>query len=373
MTIRPIQKLLAANRSEIATRVFRSATELGIRTVAIYSHEDRYALHRFKADEAYQIGKPGEPIRSYLDIPAIVAICKLHDIDAVHPGYGFLSENPEFALALEEAGIRFVGPSVQALRSLGDKTQARELAKLAGVPVLGGTDAALRDVDQALAVAETLGYPVILKASKGGGGRGMRVVERAEALPAALEQAKRESLTAFGSDEVFVEKFVQRARHIEVQLLGDSHGNLLHLYERDCSVQRRHQKVVEVAPAPNLPASVRNELCEAALKIGRQVGYDNAGTVEFLYDVDARRYYFIEVNPRIQVEHTVTEEVTGIDLVRSQILVAMGHPVSDEIVGLPSQQEIRTSGFAIQCRVTTEDPANQFRPDYGRISHYRSA
>ena len=373
MTIRPIQKLLAANRSEIATRVFRSATELGIRTVAIYSHEDRYALHRFKADEAYQIGKPGEPIRSYLDIPAIVAICKLHDIDAVHPGYGFLSENPEFALALEHAGIRFVGPSVQSLRSLGDKTQARELAKLAGVPVLGGTDSALRDVDQALEVAETLGYPIILKASKGGGGRGMRVVERADALPAALEQAKRESLSAFGSDEVFVEKFVQRARHIEVQLLGDSHGNLLHLYERDCSVQRRHQKVVEVAPAPNLPASVRDELCDAALKIGRQVGYDNAGTVEFLYDVDARRYYFIEVNPRIQVEHTVTEEVTGIDLVRSQILVAMGHRVSDEIVGLPSQQEIRTSGFAIQCRVTTEDPANQFRPDYGRISHYRSA
>jgi len=373
MTIRPIQKLLAANRSEIATRVFRSATELGIRTVAIYSHEDRYALHRFKADEAYQIGKPGEPIRSYLDIPAIVAICKLHEIDAVHPGYGFLSENPDFAQALEEAGIRFVGPSVAALRSLGDKTQARELAKLAGVPVLGGTDAALRDVDQALAVAETLGYPVILKASKGGGGRGMRVVERADALPIALEQAKREALGAFGSDEVFVEKFVQRARHIEVQLLGDSHGNLLHLYERDCSVQRRHQKVVEVAPAPNLTATIRDELCEAALKIGRQVGYDNAGTVEFLYDVDSRRHYFIEVNPRIQVEHTVTEEVTGIDLVRSQILVAMGHSVSDEIVGLPSQQEIRTSGFAIQCRVTTEDPANQFRPDYGRISHYRSA
>jgi pyruvate carboxylase len=373
MTIRPIHKLLAANRSEIATRVFRSATELGIRTVAIYSHEDRYALHRFKADEAYQIGKPGEPIRSYLDIPAIVAICKLHGIDAVHPGYGFLSENPDFALALEEAGIRFVGPSVHALRSLGDKTQARELAKLAGVPVLGGTDAAIKDADQALAVAESLGYPVILKASKGGGGRGMRIVQRPDELPAALEQAQRESLTAFGSDEVFVEKFVQRARHIEVQLLGDSSGNLLHLYERDCSVQRRHQKVVEVAPAPNLPAAIRDELCDAALKIGRQVGYDNAGTVEFLYDVDARRYYFIEVNPRIQVEHTVTEEVTGIDLVRSQILVAMGHSVSDEIVGLPAQQEIRTSGFAIQCRVTTEDPANQFRPDYGRISHYRSA
>lgn len=369
----PIRKLLVANRSEIATRVFRSATELGIRTVAIYSHEDRYALHRFKADEAYQIGKPGEPIRSYLDIEAIVAICQQHDVDAVHPGYGFLSENPDFAAALQRAGIRFVGPSVHALQALGDKTQARELAKQAGVPVLGGTESALQSADEALQIAEQLRYPVILKAAKGGGGRGMRVVERAEDLPTALEQAQRESLSAFGSDEVFIEKFVQRARHLEVQLLGDSHGNLLHLYERDCSVQRRHQKVVEIAPAPNLPAAIREQLCQSALQIGRQVGYDNAGTVEFLYDVDAKQYYFIEVNPRIQVEHTVTEEVTGIDLVRSQILVAMGLSLADETVGLPAQEEIRTVGFAIQCRVTTEDPANQFRPDYGRISHYRSA
>ena len=373
MTLRPIRKLLAANRSEIATRVFRSATELGIRTVAIYSHEDRYALHRFKADQAYQIGKPGEPIRSYLDIPAIVEICQRHDVDAVHPGYGFLSENPDFAQALRDVGIRFVGPSVHALRSLGDKPHARELAKRANVPILGGTETALASVDEAMEVAKSLGLPVILKASKGGGGRGMRVVERAADLPAAFEQAQREALSAFGCDEVFVEKFVVRARHIEVQLLGDGHGNLLHLWERDCSVQRRHQKVVEVAPAPNLPASIRQELCDAALRIGREAGYDNAGTVEFLYDNDAQEYYFIEVNPRIQVEHTVTEEVTGIDLVRSQILVAMGHRLTDEIVGLPSQDEIRTSGFAVQCRVTTEDPANHFRPDYGRISHYRSA
>ena len=373
MTIRPIQKILVANRSEIATRVFRSAAELHIRTVAIYSHEDRYALHRFKADEAYQIGKPGEPIRNYLDIDAIVAICKRHGVDAVHPGYGFLSENPEFAAALEKAGICFVGPSVHALRSLGDKPQARELAQRAGVPVLGGTAAAVTGVEEALEVADKLGYPVILKASKGGGGRGMRVVERAADLPASLEQAQREALTAFGCDEVFVEKFVKRARHIEVQLLGDSHGNLLHVCERDCSVQRRHQKVVEVAPAPNLTPDIRQQLLDSAVKIGREVGYDNAGTVEFLYDTDAKAFYFIEVNPRIQVEHTVTEEVTGIDLVRSQILVAMGHAVSDEIVGLPAQSEIRTNGFAIQCRVTTEDPANQFRPDYGRISHYRSA
>lgn len=373
MTLRPIRKLLVANRSEIATRVFRSATELGIRTVAIYSHEDRYALHRFKADEAYQIGKPGEPIRSYLDIPAIVEICKRHEVDAVHPGYGFLSENPDFAEALLAAGIRFVGPSVAALRSLGDKPHAREIAKRAKVPVLGGTEAALPSAKEALEFATSLGFPVILKASKGGGGRGMRVVERAADLPLAFEQAQREAFSAFGCDEVFVEKFVVRARHIEVQLLGDSHGNLLHLWERDCSVQRRHQKVVEVAPAPNLAPAVRQQLCDAAVRIGREVGYDNAGTVEFLYDADAHEVYFIEVNPRIQVEHTVTEEVTGIDIVRSQLLVTMGHPLTDEIVGLPSQDEIRTSGFAIQCRVTTEDPANQFRPDYGRISHYRSA
>ncbi len=373
MTIRPIKKLLAANRSEIATRVFRSASELDIRTVAIYSHEDRYALHRFKADEAYQIGKPGEPIRSYLDIPGIVALCQEHEIDAVHPGYGFLSENPDFAEALANVNVRFIGPSVNALHSLGDKVRARELADAAGVPVLGGTAAAVASADEAISVARTLGFPIILKAAKGGGGRGMRVVQTEAELPAALEAAQRESLTAFGSDEVFVEKFVERARHIEVQLLGDSHGNLVHLYERDCSVQRRHQKVVEIAPAPNLPAAVRKELCDAAIEIGKQVKYDNAGTVEFLYDVDASKFYFIEVNPRIQVEHTVTEEVTSIDLVRSQILVAMGHSLSDETVGLPPQSEIRTSGFAIQCRVTTEDPENGFRPDYGRISHYRSA
>jgi len=372
-TIRPIKKLLAANRSEIATRVFRSATELGIRTVAIYSHEDRYALHRFKADEAYQIGKPGEPIRSYLDIPGIVALCKEHEIDAVHPGYGFLSENPTFAAALNDAGVRFIGPSVAALHSLGDKVRAREIAETAGVPVLGGTAAAVTSADEAIKVSRALGFPVILKAAKGGGGRGMRVVEREMELPAALEAAQRESLTAFGSDEVFVEKFVERARHIEVQLLGDSHGNLVHLYERDCSVQRRHQKVVEIAPAPNLTPEIRAQLCDAAIKIGKEVGYDNAGTVEFLYDVDAAKVYFIEVNPRIQVEHTVTEEVTSIDLVRSQILVAMGYALTDEIVGLPSQSEIKTTGFAIQCRVTTEDPENGFRPDYGRISHYRSA
>src|SRR6056297_1664804 len=373
MSLRPVRRLLAANRSEIATRVFRSATELGIRTVAIYSYEDRYALHRFKADEAYQIGEAGEPIRSYLDIPTIVALCKEQEIDAVHPGYGFLSENPAFARALEQAGILFVGPSVASLESLGDKMSARALAEKAGVPVLGGTNTALRSSEEAREIADGLGYPVILKAAKGGGGRGMRVVQTPDELASQFEQAQRESLTAFGSDEVFVERFVQRARHLEVQLLGDRHGNLLHLYERDCSVQRRHQKVVEVAPAPNLAPDVRQRLCDAAIQIGRQVGYENAGTVEFLYDVDAEDFFFIEVNPRIQVEHTVTEEVTGIDLVRSQILVAQGHRLDDDALGMPSQANIQTAGFAIQCRVTTEDPQSQFRPDYGKISHYRSA
>ncbi|MEO1615877.1 MAG: pyruvate carboxylase [Planctomycetota bacterium] len=377
MSIRPFKKLLVANRSEIATRVFRSATELGIRTVAIYSYEDRYALHRFKADEAYQIGESGEPIRSYLNIDAIVALCKKHEIDAVHPGYGFLSERAGFAEALEEAGIVFVGPSVNSLKQLGDKMSARTLAEAAGVPVLGGKNKPLRDADEAISLAEEMSFPVMLKAAHGGGGRGMRVVNSADELPTALEQAMRESQTAFGSDEVFLEKFVQRARHIEVQIVGDG-KNLIHLYERDCSVQRRHQKVVELAPAPNLAPEVRAGLCDAALKIGHAVGvdgacYENAGTVEFLLDTQSNQFYFIEVNPRIQVEHTVTEEVTGIDIVRTQILIAQGHELTQETVAIPPQDEIRTNGFAMQCRVTTEDPANQFRPDYGRITHYRSA
>jgi len=371
--MKPIRKLLAANRSEIATRVFRSAHELGIRTVAIYSHEDRYALHRFKADEAYQIGKQGEPIRSYLDIPAIVELCLKQNIDAVHPGYGFLSENAEFARALGEAGITFVGPSVRALQLLGDKVAAREIAIKAGVPVLPGTSQAVQSVEEALQLAQQMGYPVMLKAAKGGGGRGMRMIDSPDQLPGALEQAQREAKNAFGSDEVFIEKLVRRARHIEVQILGDSGGNLIHLHERDCSVQRRHQKVVELAPAPNLDRAIVSKLHADAIAIGKQVGYSNAGTVEFLVDVDSGQYYFIEVNPRIQVEHTVTEEVTGIDLVRAQILVAMGHRLGDSQVGLPTQAEIQINGCAVQCRVTTEDPANQFRPDYGRITHYRSA
>ena len=319
-----IQKLLVANRSEIATRVFRSATELGIRTVAIYTHEDRYALHRFKADEAYMIGRPGEPIRAYLDIEGIIHIAKKQGVDAIHPGYGFLSEKAEFAQACEDAGIVFVGPPVRVLRELGDKTAARRLAQRAGVPVLSGSQSPIRTVAEGEQLAQQLGYPIILKAAHGGGGRGMRVVHAPEEFAPAFEQARRESLTAFGSPDIFVEKFIAQARHIEVQLLGDQHGNLVHLRERDCSVQRRHQKVVEIAPAPNLDPRTRDQICEAALAIGRAADYQNAGTVEFLLDDATGEFYFIEVNTRIQVEHTVTEEITGVDLVMAQILVAQG-------------------------------------------------
>ena len=368
-----IQKLLVANRSEIATRVFRSATELGIRTVAIYTHEDRYALHRFKADEAYRIGKQGEPIRAYLDIDGIIRVAKKQGVDAIHPGYGFLSEKPDFAQACADAGITFVGPPVEVLKSLGDKTKARTIAKQASVPILGGTESAIVDAESGEKTATELGYPIILKAAHGGGGRGMRVVNSAAEFASQFEQAQRESLSAFGSDEIFIEKFITRARHIEVQLLGDKHGSLLHLRERDCSVQRRHQKVVEIAPAPNLTTDTRDGLCEAALAIGNQVNYQNAGTVEFLVDADTNKFYFIEVNPRIQVEHTVTEQVTGIDIVKSQLLVAQGVPLSDGAIGLASQDDVQVRGFALQCRVTTEDPTNNFLPDYGRISHYRSA
>ena len=371
--MKPIRKLLVANRSEIAIRVFRSAHELGIRTVAVYSHEDRQALHRFKADEAYQIGKVGEPIRSYLDIAAIIEVAREREVDAIHPGYGFLSENPNLARACEEAGIIFVGPRVELLEQLGDKTAAREIAGKAKVPILAGSDEAVKSLSEAEKIAQNLGYPIILKAAHGGGGRGMRVVTEPSQLGPSLEQAQRESQAAFGSSEVFIEKFIARARHIEVQLLGDEHGNLVHLFERDCSVQRRHQKVVEIAPAPNIPPQLRENLCQSALAIGRAVGYQNAGTVEFLVDADTGKHYFIEVNPRIQVEHTVTEEVTGIDIVKSQILIAQGVPLSDPEIGLGDQNEIRTHGYSLQCRVTTEDPENRFVPDYGRMTAYRSA
>jgi pyruvate carboxylase len=369
---KPIQRLLAANRSEIAIRIFRAATELGLRTVGIYSQEDRLGLHRFKADEAYQIGAGKGPVEAYLDIDGIVALARDKGVDAIHPGYGFLSENPAFATACEKAGIIFVGPTPALLKLLGDKTAARRLAASAGVPVLPGTENPVKSAKEAHQIAKEIGYPVIVKAAMGGGGRGMRVVKDDAQLEARLEEAQGEALSAFGDASVFLEKYLPRARHLEVQILADHHGNLLHLYERDCSVQRRHQKVVEVAPAPNLPAAIRAELCDAAVRLARKANYHNAGTVEFLYDVDGQKWYFIEVNPRIQVEHTVTEMVTGIDLVQSQILIAQGHRLHEPPMSLPEQKTVPLYGAALQCRVTTEDPQNNFAPDYGKISTYRS-
>jgi pyruvate carboxylase len=367
-----IKKLLAANRSEIAIRVFRAAHELGIRTVAIYSHEDRFALHRFKADEAYAVGQPGEPIRAYLDVPAIVTLAQQVGCDAVHPGYGFLSENPAFARACREAGLTFVGPRTELLEQLGDKVAARNLAAKAGVPILPGS-APVATAEEAHQVAGQLGFPVMVKAAMGGGGRGMRVALTPDKLADALEQARREAASAFGIPDTFLEKYIARARHIEVQILGDDHGNLVHLFERECSLQRRHQKVVEIAPAPNLDPAVRRRILDAAVAVGKAVGYNNAGTVEFLLDADSGQFYFIEVNPRIQVEHTVTEQVTGVDLVRSQIRVAQGYPLSDPEIGLTDPEAVAPRGFAIQCRITTEDPANRFIPDYGKLTAYRSA
>lgn len=367
-----IHKLLAANRSEIAIRIFRAANELGLRTVALYSQEDRLALHRFKADEAYQVGVGKGPVEAYLDIAGIIALAKQKGVDAIHPGYGFLSENPAFARACEKAGIIFIGPTPQLLELLGDKTAARRLATSAGVPVLPGTEEPVQSAAEAQKFAKEIGYPIIVKAAMGGGGRGMRIVRNSAQLDALLEEAQGEARSAFGDASVFLEKFLPRARHLEVQILADHHGNLLHLYERDCSVQRRHQKVVEVAPAANLPSGIRSELCDAAVQLARKANYRNAGTVEFLYDLDSQKWYFIEVNPRIQVEHTVTEMITGIDLLRSQILIAQGHKLHDTPLSLPKQESVPLNGTALQCRVTTEDPANNFAPDYGKISTYRS-
>jgi pyruvate carboxylase len=367
-----IKKILAANRSEIAIRIFRAATELGLRTVAVYSAEDRLGLHRFKADEAYQVGAGKGPVQAYLDIDGIIALAKQYEVDAIHPGYGFLSENPAFARACEKAGITFVGPTPELLELLGDKTAARRLAAAADVPTLPGTENAVKSAAEAHKIAKDIGYPVIVKAAMGGGGRGMRVVHDEAQLTARLEEAQGEAKSAFGDASVFLEKYLPRARHLEVQILADHHGNLLHLYERDCSVQRRHQKVVEVAPAANLSSSIRAELCDAAVRLARKANYRNAGTVEFLYDVDAQKWYFIEVNPRIQVEHTVTEVVTGIDLVQAQILIAQGHKLHDAPLSLPKQADVPLYGAALQCRVTTEDPERGFAPDYGKISTYRS-
>jgi pyruvate carboxylase len=370
--MRRIQSLLIANRGEIAIRVMRAATELGIRTVAIYSLEDRFSLHRMKADESYLVGAGKSPLEAYLDMADIIRVARAAQVDAIHPGYGFLSENPQFAECCTAAGLIFIGPTPEIMRRLGNKVAARQLAVSAGVPVMPATDPLPYDEAAAARLAAAVGYPMMLKASWGGGGRGMRIVESAATLASLTAAARREAKAAFGNDEVYLEKLVRRARHVEVQLLGDAHGNLVHLFERDCTVQRRNQKVVERAPATFFSDAERRALCEEALKIGRAVRYVNAGTVEFLQDADTGRLYFIEVNPRVQVEHTVTEAVTGIDIVQAQIKVAEGAVIGTSESGVPAQHDIRLNGYAMQCRVTTEDPENNFIPDYGRITAYRS-
>ncbi len=370
--MRRIHKLLVANRGEIAIRALRAAAELGIRTVAVYTYEDRYSLHRYKADESYQIGKDNEPLKPYLDIEEIICTAKENGVDAIHPGYGFLSENVGFAKRCREEGIIFIGPSPEAMEQLGDKVASKRVARAAGVPVIEDNTIVLTSPAIALQEAKRIGFPVIFKASAGGGGRGMRIIRAEEELEKAFSEARREAGNAFGDDTIFIEKFIDDPKHIEVQLLGDHHGNLVHLFERDCSVQRRFQKVVEVAPAPSLRQDTKDNLYAYALKIARAVKYDNAGTVEFLLD-DEENIYFIEVNPRIQVEHTVTEQVTGIDIVRSQILIADGDPLSSPMINIVRQEDVQCRGFAIQCRITTEDPENDFKPDYGTLIAYRNA
>lgn len=371
--MKKIRSILIANRSEIAIRVMRASSELGIRTVGIYANEDRFALHRFKADESYLVGEGKKPISAYLDIEDILRIAKKANVDAIHPGYGFLSENPDFAEACRKNGIIFIGPDPSVMRTLGNKVDARNAAVAAGVSVMPATKPLPQDLNEAKKLALAVGYPLMLKASWGGGGRGMRVIEDEKALEAELPIARREALAAFGNDEVYLEKLVRNARHVEVQIMGDKHGNVVHLFERDCSVQRRNQKVVERAPAPYLDDVQRKMLCDSAIRLMQAVHYTHAGTVEFLMDGDSGEFYFIEVNPRIQVEHTVTEQVTGIDIVKAQIHISEGAKIGTPESGIPTQENIQLNGHALQCRVTTEDPENGFSPDYGKISTYRSA
>ena len=375
----PITKILVANRSEIAIRIFRAANELGLKTVAVWAAEDKLALHRFKSDEAYQIGSGMHlendlgPIESYLSIDEILRVAKQSGADAIHPGYGLLSESPEFVDACDEAGITFIGPRASTMRSLGNKVAARNLAMKAGVPVVPATEPLPEDMPTIKKMAAEVGYPIMLKASWGGGGRGMRVIRNESDLDTQVEEARREARAAFGKDEIYLEKLVERARHVEAQILGDTHGNVVHLFERDCTVQRRNQKIVERAPAPYLSEEKRKEIAEHALKIGRSTDYVGAGTVEFLMNMDTEDFYFIEVNPRVQVEHTVTEEVTGIDIIKAQIHLVEGHPIGSAESGVPAQEDIKLNGHAMQCRITTEDPEQNFVPDYGRITGYRGA
>ena len=366
------KKIMVANRGEIAIRVLRAISELHIRSVAVFTHEDRYSLHRYKADEAYQIGSSDDPLKPYLDIEEIISVAKENGVEAVHPGYGFLSENVRFATRCREEGITFIGPQPEVMGQLGDKVMAKKVARAAEVPVIEDNQEVLSTEEIAKKEAQRIGYPVIIKASAGGGGRGMRVVRDEGQLIKSYNEAKSEAGKAFGDDTIFLEKYVENPKHIEIQILADNYQNIVHLYERDCSVQRRFQKVVEVAPSVGLKKETRTKLYDYALKIARQVNYNNAGTVEFLVDPE-ENIYFIEVNPRVQVEHTITEEITGVDIVRTQILIAAGCKLEHPQIFIRSQDDIETKGFAVQCRVTTEDPENGFKPDYGTIIAYRSA
>lgn len=369
--IRKFKKVLVANRGEIAIRVFRALNELGITTVSIYSKEDRYALFRSKADESYPLNPEKGPIDAYLDIDNIIKIALAANVDAIHPGYGFLSENPDFVDACERNGIVFIGPSSQIMNAMGDKISSKKMAIDAQVPIIPGVDYAIKDIDTATKIAVEVGFPIMLKASNGGGGRGMRIVNAIEDLEKEFNEAKNESKKAFGDDKIFIEKYLRAPKHIEVQILGDNYGNVVHLYDRDCSVQRRHQKVVEYAPAFSIPDATRQIIFDSAIRLSKAVGYRNAGTLEFLVDAD-NHPYFIEMNPRIQVEHTVSEEITNIDLVQSQILVAEGYPLDSDEINIKSQDDVHCDGYSIQTRVTTEDPANNFMPDTGEITVYRS-
>ncbi|MGG6828808.1 UNVERIFIED_CONTAM: pyruvate carboxylase [Staphylococcus haemolyticus] len=366
-----IKKLLVANRGEIAIRIFRAATELNIKTVAIYSNEDKNALHRYKADESYLVGKDLGPAESYLNIERIIDVAKRAGVDAIHPGYGFLSENKQFAQRCDEEGIKFIGPHIEHLDMFGDKVKARTTAINAKLPVIPGTDGPIENFEAAKAFAQEAGFPLMIKATSGGGGKGMRIVREEGELEDAFHRAKSEAEKSFGNSEVYIERYIDNPKHIEVQIIGDEYGNIVHLYERDCSVQRRHQKVVEVAPSVGLSKELRERICDAALQLMNNIRYVNAGTVEFLVSGD--EFFFIEVNPRVQVEHTITEMITGIDIVKTQILVADGANLFDERVSMPQQEEIQILGYAIQCRITTEDPSNDFMPDSGTIIAYRSS
>lgn len=371
VNVKKFRKVLVANRGEIAIRIFRALSELGITTVSIYSKEDRYAMFRSKADESYPLNPQKGPIDAYLDIDTIIKIALSTGVDAIHPGYGFLSENPDFADACERNGIVFIGPGSNIMNAMGDKISSKKIAIEANVPIIPGVDYAIKEVDEAKKIAAQVGYPVMLKASNGGGGRGMRIVNREEDLEKEFNEAKNESKKAFGDDMIFIEKYLKGPKHIEVQIVGDNYGNVVHLYDRDCSVQRRHQKVVEYAPAFSIPETVRQEIFDASIRLAKTVGYRNAGTLEFLVDAD-NHPYFIEMNPRIQVEHTVSEMVTDIDIVQTQILIAEGYPLASEEIAIPSQESVTCIGYSIQTRVTTEDPANNFLPDTGEITVYRS-